>query len=177
MRIRRATPADLPEVLRVEREAFGEPDEADLVEALLSDPTAQPIISLLAEKDGRCIGHVLFTRASIESAEDVSATLLAPLAVVPEEQGRGVGDALARAGLGFARDSGAVVAFVLGHPGYYPRFGFQPALPHGLAAPYLIPDEVSDAWMVAELDVEVLSALSGTVRVADVLMKPEYWRE
>jgi len=177
VRIRLATPADLPEVLRVEREAFGGLDEAELVEALLGDPTAQPAISLIAEKDGRCVGHVLFTRAAIEGAEDTNATLLAPLAVVPDEQGRGVGGALATAGLGVAGNSGATVAFVLGHPGYYPRFGFEPALRYGLAAPYPIPEDASDAWMVAELQPGALRALSGTVRVAEALMKPEYWRE
>ncbi len=177
MQIRPATSDDLPEVLRVEREAFGGSEEAELVEALLDDPSAMPTISLIAEKAGRATGHILLTRAAVEGAEQQSVFLLAPLAVVPEAQRQGVGGALVRRAFAQARDMGAVAVFVLGHIEYYPRFGFEPAAPRGLVAPHPIPDEVADAWMVAELVPGTLGTLHGSVRVARSLMKVEYWRE
>jgi putative acetyltransferase len=176
MRIRPATSLDLAEVLRVEREAFGGDEEAELVEALLADPTARPFISLLAEDGGRGAGHVLLTSASVEDT-DVLLMLLAPLAVAPEYQAQGVGGALTVNALNAAAEAGAVAVLVLGHIGYYPRFGFEPAGPHGFRAPYPIPDEVADAWMVAELVPGTLGTLSGSVRVARALMKPGLWRE
>jgi len=188
MRIRPAHDRDFEDVLRVERDAFGGGDvEAGLVEALLGDATASPAISLVAEEGGRVVGHVLLTRARIErigerasgesAPEEPLLLLLAPLAVAPEAQSQGVGSALVRWSLEAARQAGAVAVFVLGHVGYYPRFGFEPAARRGLAAPYPIPDEVADAWMVAELAPGALGELAGTVRAAETLMRPEYWRE
>ena len=129
-------------------------------------------LSLVAERAGTIVGHVLFTRAR---AGEVDAVLLAPLAVSPEWQGRGVGSALAREGLARAVALGFGIALVLGHPDYYPRFGFEPAEPRGIMPPY--PVEISEAWMVAELRPGALQEATGTVRVADALMHEEMWRE
>jgi putative acetyltransferase len=176
MRITTTTATDLPEILQVERAAFGGEVEAGLVTELLEDPTARPLLSLLARDDGRAVGHVLFTAARLAGApRAVSMAILAPLAVVPEAQGRGVGGRLVTHGLKLLRDSGVELVFVLGYPGYYRRHGFEPALAHGLAPPYpVIPEE---AWMVRALRPHVLGTVHGTVACADAMTRPEYWRE
>jgi len=175
--IRGATEADLDAVLAVERAAFGEEDEAELTRNLLGDPTAAPVLSLLALDGDAAVGHVLFTAVRFDGAPGLTATLLAPLAVVPEAQGRGVGTALSEAGLATSRDAGTDLAFVLGHATYYPRFGYRPAGRRGLQAPYPI-DPINDgAWMVLELRPGVLGTAGGRVVPADALMRPEYWRE
>ena len=175
--IRPARAEELDVVLSIERAAFGEEDEAELVRALLEDPTARPTVSLLAFAGERAVGHVLFTAARIDGAPSVAATLLAPLAVVTDVQGQGIGAALARTGLEAAADAGAEIAFVLGHPSYYPRVGFEPAGRHGLDAPYPIPEKDADAWMVQELRLGLLGQIRGRVVPAASFMRPEYWRE
>jgi putative acetyltransferase len=176
--LRPALPLDLAAVLAVEAAAFPTTAEAELVAALLDDPTAQPIFSLLAETDGRPIGHILFTRAAVHGdGIAVPASILAPLAVVPEAQRRGVGRALIEAGIDALRKLDIGLCFVLGHIDYYPRAGFRPALPLGLRAPYDIDPAVADAWMVRETRPGLLGAVQGTVRCADTFMHPELWRE
>ena len=178
MIIRPALAADLPAVLAVERAAFGSNDEAELVRDLLGDPTAQPVIDLLAEDDRAAIGHVLLTSAVLEGEGDVvEAMLLAPLAVMPGSQGLGVGASLVREALRVAAERGVGLVFVLGHPGYYPRCGFVPASPHGLHAPYPIDPAVSDAWMVIETRPGLIGSVRGRLVPAKALMRPDLWRE
>jgi putative acetyltransferase len=178
MIIREATAGDLDDVLRVEREAFGEEDEAELVANLLKDPSAQPALSLLAYgDDGKAAGHILFTRATLEPATDLSISLLAPLAVVPASQRQGIGKALVRHGLEMLREAGVDLVFVLGHPGYYPRCGFEPAMPYGLAPTYAIAEKDADAWMVQALREGAAEEVQGRVVCADKLNRAEYWRE
>jgi len=176
--IRQSTKADLQTVMRVEREAFGYDKEAELVRDLLADPSARPLISLLAFEGGQAVGHILFTAARLERADpEPTISLLAPLAVLPDFQNRGVGGKLIEHGLELLREAGVEVVFVLGHPGYYPRHGFQPAGVHGLDAPYPIPPEHAGAWMVQELRPGMIGTVRGTVRCADALDQPQHWRE
>ena len=178
MLVRPARSQDTAALLDVERAAFGGVEEAALVKALLDDPSALPLINLVAEQGGVLVGHVLFTNAVVQTARgDVGATILAPLAVVPDAQGKGVGQALCREGIAAARELGIGLVFVLGHIDYYPRFGFRPASPHGLAAPYPIDPAVADAWMVLETKPGLIGAVQGTIRCADAMMHPEMWRE
>lgn len=182
MHIRESVDADLPEVLRVEREAFGYDKEAELVRDLLTDPTAEPRLSLLAfESDDEAekpIGHILFTAARLEETEDKAVVaLLAPLAVIPNSQNRGVGGTLIKHGLKQLTAVGADLVFVLGHPDYYPRYGFRPAGERGFAAPYPIPEEHAGAWMVQELRPGVIGTVRGRVRCSEMLDKPQHWRE
>ena len=153
MEIRKSTESDLNDVLDVETQAFGNekgPEIAELVNGLLIDPTAMPLLSLLAVNDVQAIGHILFTRAHIADSENsVSSVILAPLAVIPEAQSQGVGGQLIKAGLRLLTDLGVELVFVLGHPEYYPRHGFKPAI--GFEAPYPIPEIHANAWMVQEL--------------------------
>ena len=178
MQIRSAGPEDRAAALAVEAAAFSTPAEAELVAALLEDPSAVPVVSLLAEVDGVAVGHILFTGATVTGdGAAPSASILAPLAVIPEAQGQGVGRALIEAGIEALGARDVSLVFVLGHIGYYPRAGFRPALPFGLDPPYGIDTAVSDAWMVREIRPGVLGFVRGTVRCADALMLPEFWRE
>jgi putative acetyltransferase len=176
--VRPATDTDTAALLGVERAAFGGPDEADLVEALLADPSAAPLINLVAEQDGVVIGHILFTHAVVETTTgDIIATILAPLAVAPTAQGQGIGQALSREGVAAAADLGIGLVFVLGHIAYYPKVGFRPAAPFGLTAPYPIDPAVADAWMVLETRPGLLGSVRGAVRCANAMMHPEMWAE
>lgn len=178
VRIEEASEVDVDDVLFVERAAFGSDEEAVLVRALLDDPTAQPRLSLLARDDGRPVGHILFTASRLEdTAHDVAMSILAPLAVLPAAQGRGIGGALIERGVSLLGESGVGLVFVLGHPGYYPRHGFRPARRLGFSAPYPIPDAVADAWMVRALRPQMIGTLSGTVVCAEAMDAPEFWRE
>ena len=178
MRIEQASDSNLQDVLHVERTAFGYDKEAELVRDLLQDPTASPHLSLLAFVDEQAVGHILFTSAQLEENPDAaSIALLAPLAVVTESQNQGVGGELIERGLQVLSESGTDLVFVLGHPGYYPRYGFEPAGRLGFTAPYPIPDENADAWMVQALRPGIIGTVNGKVICADALNKPEHWRE
>jgi putative acetyltransferase len=181
LRIFPADESDAARVLRVAERAFGDPEGpvvAALVDALCRDPSAAPRLSLLAFHEDRAVGHILFTRARIAApGEPPSAAILAPLAVIPECQSRGIGGGLIREGLRRLRESGVDLVFVLGHPGYYPRHGFEPAGVRGWDAPYPIPEKNADAWMVRALRPDVVGTLRGTVICADAMNRPEYWRE
>ncbi len=178
MRIGEASESDLDDVLNVERLAFGHDKEAGLVGDLLDDPSANPILSLLAFDGDQAVGHILFTSARLTETKNTSAiAILAPLAVVPDAQKQGIGAKLIERGLQLLSKSGVDLVFVLGHPEYYPRHGFEPAGCLGFEAPYPIPDEHANAWMVQALRSDVIGGVSGKVICADALMKPEHWRE
>jgi putative acetyltransferase len=151
---------DIHAVRRVNELAFGRPDEAALVDALRA--ASDPQISLVAVTNGQVIGHIFFSPVSIESEESTSSALgLAPMAVLPEYQRQGVGSQLVREGLRQCQRLGCNVVFVLGHPEYYPRFGFIPASRKGLRSEYPVPDEV---FMVAELEPGALRGRRGLVK-------------
>lgn len=180
MIIREAREQDLQHLLDVERQAFGRDEGTEIVELvsnLLNDPTAKPLLSLLALDGKQVIGHILFTRARIADNEHIASALLAPLAVVPDFQKRGVGGSLIAEGLKMLSESAVNLVFVLGHPDYYPLHGFRPASPLGFEAPYPIPEEVADAWMAQELSPGIIGSVKGRVICADMLDQPKYWRE
>ena len=162
-------------------DAFGRregPEIVELVNGLLVDETAKPLLSLVAEKDGALAGHILFTAARLQpEIQELSIRILAPLAVASHFQGEGIGSALIREGLKQLTESGVDLVFVLGHPGYYPGLGFQTAGILGFEAPYTIPSEHADAWMVQELKAGKLANNEGKIRCSEVLSQPRYWRE
>ena len=177
MIMRPALSSDLDAMLSVHRDAFDSTEEPALVKKLLGDPSAQPCLSLLALRDESVLGHILFSRAAVGGAPELSASILAPLAVVPDAQKQGLGGELIRHGLQLLSKSGVDLVFVLGYPEYYPRHGFQPAGALGFMAPYPIPEKNSDAWMVQALRSGVIGDYSGVVVCAEALDRPEYWRE
>lgn len=157
--IREERPEDRPAVYKVNRSAFPTPAEADLVDALR--PLADPLISLVAVVDGRVVGHILFTPVRVVGEGSEGTALgLAPMAVLPEFQSQGIGSRLVHAGLDACRKLGHPVVFVLGHPDYYPRFGFEPAAPRGFH--YRDPN-FDPYFFVAELTPGGLDGLSGRV--------------
>jgi putative acetyltransferase len=177
MHIRETNDADLNYILFVEREAFSSNKEADLTKALLADPTAKPLLSLMAFVEGQPAGHILFTAARLlGSPREVAVSFLAPLAVVPKFQKRGVGSALVKKGLELLSKSGVDLVFVVGHPEYYPRHGFAQAGELGFETPFPFPEEHADAWMVCALRSGVLGSVSGKVVCCDTLNKPEIWQ-
>lgn len=144
----------------VQSAAFGQAAEADLVDALRA--AARPMLSLVAEHGGEVVGHVFFSPTRIEGAERAPASAgLAPLGVLPAEQGRGVGSALVREGLARCQGLGWRVVFVLGDPAYYGRFGFQLAAPLGLH--YESP-AYDRAFQALELEAGALHGWRGLVR-------------
>jgi predicted N-acetyltransferase YhbS len=176
MLFREATSEDRFVLLQIHRLAFGQSEEADLVESLLADPTAQPVLSLVAEEQGTVIGHVLFSGVSLFGPENPPpASILAPLAVGPAAQRSGVGRGLIESGSELLASRGVRLLFVLGDPRYYTQHGFTPASPHGLQAPYAI--EPDAAWMVRPLGNHILGSIQGQVRCADALAPEKYWRE
>jgi putative acetyltransferase len=176
LNIREARETDLPLVLQVQRAAFGGETEAGLVRDMLADPTAQPLLSLLAVEAEGALGHVLFSRARIDgSGNEVRLAILAPLAVIPEAQGKGIGRQLVEAGLERLTAKGVALVLVLGDPAYYRRFGFTPAEALGLLPPYPLAEEHAEAWMARRLGNGYL-APTGTVRCCDTLMRPGLWQ-
>jgi putative acetyltransferase len=158
--IRPETPEDLEAVRRVNEAAFGRPNEADLVDALRR--SGRILLSLVAVKGGEVVGTIVFSPVSIESESVCRGALaLAPMAVTPALQRQGIGALLVRHGLEKLRIAGHSLVVVVGHPGYYPRFGFIPARPRGLTCQYDVPDE---AFMVVELQPGSLRGVGGIVR-------------
>ncbi|KIX15375.1 GNAT family N-acetyltransferase [Dethiosulfatarculus sandiegensis] len=181
MKIISANTLSRQDILKVHRQAFGGQKGSvisELVNDLLEDPTAEPCYSFAAVEQDTVVGHVLFTNVTISGAhEQVSAQILAPLAVLPQYQNKGVGTTLVPGALEVLKKHGVEMVFVLGHPGYYPRFGFAPAGVCGFDAPYPIPEEHAAAWMTQELKPGVIGTIKGKVLCADALHQPEHWRE
>src|SRR2546425_12418748 len=140
MRIRPEQPADIPGIRAVNLAAFGTRAEADLVDALRDQTT--PLVSLVAEDAGAIVGHILFSPVTLDAHPEIQLMGLAPMAVTPAWQGRGIGSALVRDGLDACKRVGASAVVVLGHATYYPRFGFTPASRFGISCQYEVADEV-----------------------------------
>ena len=129
--IRHEHPGDATAVRLVNRRVFATTVEADIVDALRA--SCPDCLSLVAEDEGRIVGHILFSPAVLKtSAGQRNGMALAPMAVLPEHQGRGVGSNLVRAGLDVLLQRGCPFVIVLGHASYYPRFGFEPAHRFGI---------------------------------------------
>ena len=181
LKIRRSTESDRIAITGIHTSAFGQEQGQEIVElvnGLLNDDTAKPLLSLVAETDGMTVGHILFTVARLQCEDqEISARILAPLAVSSPFQGEGIVGELIREGLKQLAESGVDLVFVLGHPGYYPKFGFHAAGVLGFEAPYPIPSEHADAWMVQELKVGVIGSIEGRVQCSGALNQPQHWRE
>ena len=157
--IRSEVPQDIASIYNVNKEAFGQEKEAELVNNLRTSKAL--IISLVAVKDGEIIGHIAFSPIDITPGNsDIKALTLAPLAVKPGYQNMGVGSRLVSTGLEQCRRKGWEIVVLAGHPNYYPRFGFVRAKENGLECEVEVPDE---AWMVTELKRGALTGIKGKV--------------
>jgi putative acetyltransferase len=161
-------PADLPHIPHLYAAAFPREDLVPLVEALLADPA---VLSLSAHLDDRLIGHILFTRARLETADETVA-LLGPLAVQPMHQRKGIGQTLIAEGLARLKAEGVAEVLVLGDPAYYSRSGFRPA--SRVTPPYTLPAEWVAAWQWQRLD-GADEDLSGILVLPEAWMRPELW--
>jgi putative acetyltransferase len=159
MLIRDEEQKDWPAVRTVNMSAFGRPDEANLVDVLRDQ--VSPILSLVAESKGAIVGHIMFSPVSLTGHPTLRIMGLAPMAIAPEHQRKGIGTALVRAGLERCKQLGFGAVVVLGHPDYYPRFGFSSSVCFGLSCEYKVPANV---FMVMELQDGFLRGASGTIK-------------
>ena len=162
MKIRRERKGDYPAVGEIHELAFKGTTEARLVETLRDSDDFMPGLSMVAVQGRKVVGHILFSLVSIQTkGGSVPALVLAPMAVVPEYQNQGIGSDLVRLGLQECLNQGHEIVLVIGHPDYYPRFGFELANRRGLTLPFSVPDE---AFMVLELVPGALEGIHGAVR-------------
>ena len=158
MLIREEIPNDTTNIYQINSTAFETDAEANLVDRLRD--SGIPIISLVAEIDNEIVGHILFT-PMMSDKFDIKIAGLAPMAVLPEYQNKGIGSALVEKGLEYCADEKYEAVAVLGHPNYYPKFGFIPSTRFDLISEYDVPKEV---FMVKELVSNSLSKVSGVIK-------------
>ncbi len=156
--IRPETPHDRAAIREVNRLAFETDEEADLVDRLREDGAV--LAWLVAVEGDLVVGHILFSRLAVETGRGtVWGAALAPMAVRPERQRRGVGSALVRKGVAVCAALGCPFVLVVGHPEYYPRFGFRADAARNLEGPV-----AGEAWMALELAPGALQGVSGRMR-------------
>ncbi|MDD3313420.1 N-acetyltransferase [Pseudodesulfovibrio sp.] len=177
--IRSARTEDEPIILRIIHAAFGDeegPEISVLVSDLQKDQSARPALSLVATNGRDIVGHILFTATHLKNlTTKIKSSILAPLAVHPEYQKKGIGSQLIKTGFERLQKEGVGLVFVLGDPAYYQRHGFTAAGPYGLEAPHPLPKEYFNAWMVKELRPGVMKSAYGVVSCANALGQRKYW--
>jgi len=155
---------DIAAVRAINEAAFGEPTEATIVDSLRN--ACPDAVSLVAVEDDRILGHIFFSPAFVSGGHEATRGMgLAPMAVLPERQRQGIGSMLVQAGIDAMREWNIPFVIVLGHPEFYPRFGFVPASRHGLSCQWDgVPDE---AFMILIPDETAMAGVYGTVRYRD----------
>ena len=147
---------DVTAVRDVNRLAFGQDQEGNIVDALRSNGAA--LLSLVATLDGQVVGHIMYSSLSVG---DNQGYALGPMAVMPEHQRQGIGSQLIEAGNRKLREAGCPFVVVVGHPEYYPRFGFRPARTYGISCEWELPDNV---FMVLVLDPVKMQGVAGVAK-------------
>ena len=152
---------DIGAIRKLNKKAFKGNDESKLIDAIRGSDGFIPGLSLAAEKDGKIVGHILFSPVKIKGPAGAAPALaLAPMAVLPAFQNQGIGTELVKRGLEECRKLGHKIVVVVGHAGYYPRFGFVKAGEKGLQLPFEAPEEI---FMALELVPGALDEVKGTV--------------
>lgn len=168
MKIRAERESDYEAISKLNERVFPSAVEARLVERLRE--TAQPFISLVAIEENELLGHIVFSPVTLFDDPSVKLMGLAPMAVTPTHQCQGIGSALVEAGLQRCRLNGSLAVVVLGHPEYYPRFGFEPAVDRGLCSEYDVP---ADTFLILELEPGGLKGNTGMVQYHPVFSSLE----
>ena len=170
--IRLENSSDICRIDSITRAAFGGEAHAALVNQLRADGAL--LLSHVAELNGTIVGHAAYTLLTITDGDRVfRLPALGPIGVDPRHQGKGIGSALVRAGLVAMRGMGYSLLFLVGSPGYYPRFGFQPAQPLGFTSDYVEPGGPHEHFMVAVLDERAPGDVRGHVRFHDAFDEVE----
>ena len=163
MNIREEQHTDVDGIWKINSETFESDAEANLVNALRD--CGCNYISLVAEIENNVIGHILFTPVELTGNENKLKIMgLAPMAVSGEYQNQGVGSKLVSIGLEFCKSQGYDAVVVLGHPTYYPKFGFVPSIKYGIKSEYDVPDDV---FMILELVPEALKDHKGIIKYSE----------
>ena len=158
--VRKERPGDEEAIRHVNEQAFAGPKEADLVDALRKRNAVA--LSMVALENDNIVGHILFAEVAIDqTAHELRALDLGPMAVLPPYQRRGIGSQLVRIGLDECRRQGHEIVVVVGYPDFYSRSGFTPAKLLGIECEFDVPDE---AFMVFELHENALRGAKGIVR-------------
>jgi len=164
MLIRAEKAEDQIGVRHINTRAFDTDTEANLIDALRKSRI--PLISLVAEENGELVGHILFSPVTLEGHScNISMAGLGPMAVAPAFQRRSIGSMLVEEGLKYCKTAGYAAVCVLGHPDYYPRFGFVPSVTYGIKSEFDVPVEV---FMVKELTEGALVHCNGIVKYHDL---------
>jgi putative acetyltransferase len=151
--IRQEQPEDVAAIRDLNRRAFGQEQEGRIVDALRAKGGVQ--LSLVAVDDGRVVGHILYSPVRVG---EVEGSALGPMAVDPEVQRHGIGTQLVEAGNARLRERGCPYVVVVGHPVFYPRFGFRPARPLGITCEWEVPDDV---FLILVFDEATMSGVTG----------------
>jgi putative acetyltransferase len=155
--IREERPGDVGPIRDLNQRAFGQSQEGNIVDTLRSNGAA--LLSLVATLNGRVVGHILYSPASVGG--EIMGAALGPMAVLPEQQRRGIGGKLVEAGNRKLQETGCPFIIVVGHPDYYPRFGFTPASAYGIKCEWEVPDDV---FMLLVLDQAKMQGVSGLAK-------------
>jgi len=165
--IRKEEEKDYKNIFNVNKLAFGQEEESNLVDKIRNSKNFIPDLSIVAELNNRLIGHILFSKIEILGSSVFNTLALAPMAVIPEFQRQGVGSELIKKGIKKAKELGFDSIIVLGHKDYYPKFGFKEASRWKIKCPYKVPQE---AFMAIELTEKALEGKAGTVKYPDEFM-------
>src|SRR5262245_23228138 len=145
---------DAPAIREVNNRAFGQDQEGNIVDALRANGAVS--LSLVATVNGRIVGHIMYSPITVGSV--ITGAALGPMAVVPEYQHQGIGSKLVKAGNEKLQNNDCPFIIVLGHPNYYPKFGFRPASTYGISCEWAVPDDV---FMLLVLDEAKMQGVSG----------------
>jgi putative acetyltransferase len=155
--IREERPDDISAVRDLNRQAFGQDQESNIVDVLRANGAA--LLSLVATFKDQVVGHIMYSATSVGG--NVMGAALGPMAVLPEFQRQGIGSKLIEVGNRKLKDAGCPFIIVVGHADYYPRFGFRPASKHGITCEWAVPHDV---FMLLVLDEAKMKGVSGLAK-------------
>ena len=164
MNIREEKSTDIGAIWNINTDAFETEEEANLVNVLRDSGCT--FISLVAEVNNNAVGHILFTPVELTGNKNKLKIIgLAPMAVLHKYQNKGIGSQLVKTGLEHCKSKDYDAVVVLGHPGYYPKFGFAPSVTYGIKSEYEVPDE---AFMMLELVPNSLKNHQGIIKYLEL---------